>query len=244
MIIDIFIRTYPKDYHLLQYCLYSIKKNVKGYRDIIICVREKDYDSLVNTINTSGCKIIQCHNFQDEIDYCGQQISKINADKSSDSDYILYIDSDCIVYDIFDIQKDLFDSNGKMFFLKDKWDDIPKSASCWKPCLEALDILTQYEFMRRIPFIVPTRILKPVRELIELKTQKEFADGCLYIYNKLQFSEFNIMGSYMYLNDNTDINFVYSKDAPKVPLKQLWSHTNKIHMYNEIKQLLKFNDDK
>ena len=239
MVIDIFIRTYPKDYHLLQYCLYSIKKNVKGYRDIIICVREKDYDSLVNTINTSGCKIIQCHNFQDEIDYCGQQISKINADKSSDSDYILYIDSDCIVYDIFDIQKDLFDSNGKMFLLKDDWSDVGQ-AICWQSCLKALDILTPYELMRRIPFIIPTRILKPVRELIELKKQKPFIDGCIDLYKSgVGLSEFNIMGSYMYLYDNTDVNISYSINVPKIPVRQLWSHTNKTEIHNEIKTLLK-----
>ena len=41
MSIDIFIRTYPKDFFILNYCLKSIRKFVSGHRNIIINIRKR-----------------------------------------------------------------------------------------------------------------------------------------------------------------------------------------------------------
>ena len=50
MIIDIFIRTYKRDFQLLKCALYSILKYVTSCRYIIITVRNKEYIELTNSL--------------------------------------------------------------------------------------------------------------------------------------------------------------------------------------------------
>ena len=101
--VDIFIRTYQHDFYLLDYCLNSIHKYVSGYDNIIICVREKEYDLLLKEVNITTEKVFKTHDFPDNLDYCGQQICKLSADQFSTSDYILYVDSDTIFYNFMNV---------------------------------------------------------------------------------------------------------------------------------------------
>lgn len=235
--IDIFIRSYPKDFEILKYCLISIRKNIKDYNDIFICVRNKDYEALKREINTEGCIVVQDHDYPDDIDYLGQQLSKINADIWSNADYILFMDSDCICYNTTYL-KDSFFSNEKLIILKDYWKDVGQ-ATCWKKCLNDLKILTEFEFMRRLPQIYPRNVLPKIRQLITNKTSKDFINGSIQIYKKSMFSEFNIIGSYMYLYDNKNIDFLFSKNFNnKINMKQLWSHTKKDELIREAISLL------
>jgi hypothetical protein len=113
MIIDIFIRTYKRDFPLLKCTLYSILKYVTSFRSIIITVRNKEYIELINTLkieqffinNSDKIKIIPVPNFNDNMDYFGQQITKLYADFYTNAEYIMFVDSDCVFYDNFDIQK-------------------------------------------------------------------------------------------------------------------------------------------
>ena len=80
MSIDIFIRSYPRDFPYLKQCLYSIEKYVTGYNKIIICVRSKDLGLLNSEINTNNYTVVTDHDFADSIDYLGQQYSKLHVD--------------------------------------------------------------------------------------------------------------------------------------------------------------------
>ena len=110
MIIDIFIRTYKRDFQLLKCALYSILKYVTSFRYIIITVRNKEYIELTNSLkieqifinNIDKIKIIPVSNFNDNMDYFGQQITKLHADMYTDSEYIIFVDSDCVFYDNFE----------------------------------------------------------------------------------------------------------------------------------------------
>ena len=79
--IDIFIRTYTKDFDILKYCLYSIEKYVKGYRHIIIIVKENEYNLLKDIIDINKYKVFTTHNYTslysnyNNVDYCGIKIT-------------------------------------------------------------------------------------------------------------------------------------------------------------------------
>ena len=223
MIIDIFIRTYPKDFTLLFYSIKSIKKYVKGYRNIIICVREKNYIELIKTIDTQGLKVVKEHNFDDNIDYIGQQITKLQVDIWSDADYICYVDSDCIFNDYCDLEEYYFTPEKNVILLKDEWCNVG-DAKIWKFCLEYLNLKTEYEFMRRLPQIYPSNILYKIRELIVNKTGKDFINSCIELHKKFKFSEFNIMGSYLYKFEPEKICFMDTKNFnQKIVYKQFYN---------------------
>ncbi len=237
-IIDIFIRTYYKDFDILFYCLYSIKKYCKNYRDIIICIKEKDYNLFSKRFDLEGLKIIKEHNYDNKIDYVGQQISKLYADIWSDAEYFYYVDSDCIFYKEVDIIESYFNDR-KPIIWKDYWKDSGP-AICWQPCLKYLDLNTEFEFMRRLPQVYPSKCLKDIRRYIEEKTGKDFINGCIFIFEKYKFSEFNIMGSFIYNFDPEIVNFIFSKENNKtIYAKQFWSGENPKKLISDIKNLLK-----
>ena len=234
MSVDIFIRTYQHDFFLLDYSLKSIKKYVSGYNNVIICVREKEYDLLFKEVNITTEKVFKTHDFPDEIDYCGQQICKLLADCFSDAEYILYVDSDTIFYNFINVN--IFFENDNAVILKDYWKDVGE-AKCWQKCLIKLDLLTEYELMRTVPYIYPRHLLSEIRDHISSKTGLDFLNGCLQIYKKCGFSEFNIMGSYA-LKNNKNISFVFSKEKNYNFKKQFWSHTPKNELINQIKNII------
>lgn len=244
MIIDIFIRTYSKDYFLLKYSLISIIKYLKGYRYIHICSREKDYNELITLIksnplteNNEQIKTHKSHDFPDNIDYCGQQIIKMSADCFSDAEYLCFTDSDTIYHGEIDLKKEFFDDSGKINLFMDTWNNVG-DANCWKKCLIKLNLLTKYEFMRRLPIIIPSHILKELRNLIELKIKKNFINACLEIFNDGGISEFNIMSSYLYIFYNQKCNLRHIEGEKSLPILQLWSHSDKNDLINSINNVL------
>jgi hypothetical protein len=242
--IDIFIRTYSKDYFLLRYSLLSIIKFIKGYRYIHICSREKDYNELLKLIeseplikNNQQIRTHKSHDFADDIDYCGQQIIKLSADLFSDADYICFTDSDTIYYGDINLEKEFIDNYGKTNLFVDIWDNVG-DANCWRKCLHQLNLLSDYEFMRRLPIVVPSYILKEIRTFIEKNKKKDFISACLDIFKTCGISEFNIMGSYMYKFYNENCNIKSITMEPSLPILQLWSHSNKDELIYNIKRVL------
>lgn len=252
-IIDIFIRTYTKDFDILKYCLYSIEKYVSGYRNIIIIVKENEYTLLKDIIDINKYKVFTTHNYTslyakyNNVDYCGQQIDKLNADLYTDAEYILYIDCDVIFYNEINLYEVCFDNN-KLILFKTLWKDVG-DATCWQKCLKRLDLLTDYEYMRRLPQLLPTKYLKDIRNYIENKMQNKFIYACLDIYEKDGFSEFNIIGSYIDKYHNNDLNFNINLCFPeeyinskynynKTCVVQFWSHTEKEQLLHDIRKTL------
>lgn len=243
MIIDIFIRTYERDFFLLKYAIISISKFLKGYRYIHICSREKDYDSLLNLLackelnNIKNIITHKSHDFPDNIDYCGQQIIKMSADYFSDAEYICFTDSDTIYYDEINLEKEFINENNTVNFYFDVWENVG-NANCWQTCLSKLNLLTKYEFMRRLPVVCPAKILKEVRNYLEKMHNKTFVEECLSMFNDCGISEFNIMSSYMYLFYNGEAKFININETHKLPILQLWSHSNKQELIYKIHKAL------
>jgi hypothetical protein len=257
MIIDIFIRTYKRDFPLVKCTVYSILKYVTSFRSIIITVRNKEYIHLINTFkiepffitNQDKIKIISVPDFNDNMDYFGQQITKLHADIYTNAEYIMFLDSDCVFNDNFDIKKEMFDQDEKVILLVEKWENLPKMYDVWKTFLQVCDFKTEFEFMRRVPLLYPSKIFKNLRDYFAAKYKIKFTDFCLQIYNSTDtylphkyFSEFNLLGAYSYIYEPNYFNFINQSDVSSIPLKQVQHYDfdyNVNKQLQEMKKILK-----
>ena len=254
MIIDIFIRTYKRDFPLLKCSIYSILKYVTSFRSIIITVRNKEYITLINTLkienffinNKEKIKIISVPDFHDNIDYFGQQITKLHADIYTDAEYIMFLDSDCVFNDNFNIQKEMFDEDKKIILLVEKWENLPKKYDVWKTFLQICDFQTEFEFMRRIPLIYPSKICRNLRDYMAEKYKLQFTDACLQIYNSTElhlqykyFSEFNLLGAYSYIYEPNYFNFIKQNEAHDIPLKQIQHYDFDYNLNKQLQEMKK-----
>jgi len=254
MITDIFIRTYKRDFTLVKCTLYSILKYVTSFRSIIITVRNKEYNELINTLkieqffinNSDKFKIIPVPNFNDNMDYFGQQITKLYADVYTNAEYIMFLDSDCVFYDNFDIQKEMFDQDEKVILLVEKWENLPKKYDVWKTFLQVCDFKTEFEFMRRVPLIYPSKILKNLRDYMSSKHKIKFTDVCLQIYNSTDtylpykyFSEFNLLGAYSYIYEPNYFNFIPQNNVSSIPLKQVQHYDFDYNVKKQLQEMKK-----
>lgn len=197
--INIFIRTYKNDLPWLQYCLRSIHKYVTGYDKIIVCIPENQV-SLLNDFNLP--KVIACPIYKD--DYLGQQISKLNADIYCESEYVLYVDSDCVFTKPFDCNSLFF--NGKPIVYKTHYDKVG-DAICWKEITEkTLNRPVEWEFMRRLPLLYKSETIKDLREYIELIHGKDLETYVVSQPNR-HYSEFNSLGAFAYFFCNEEYHF-------------------------------------
>lgn len=217
MTIDIFYKSYSKDFKLLHYSLKSIAKFITGYNNIILLIPEKDkheFDTrdlpertLIHYVNEYGNG------------YLFQQLCKMYAHKYSQADYILYADSDCIFDRPTDLQTLIYDGKPEILYT-----DYSKvgDAICWQaPTERFIGEAQQFEFMRRLPLIYHRTTLESIDGLYHNLEQ--------IIMNADRFSEFNAMGAYAYKHEdykykftNTD-NWTYT-DPISI---QLWSHAKK-----------------
>ena len=133
------------------------------------------------------------------------------------------------------------DVNAKGTIIDISKEGIAKYGHCWStnaiPTIN--DFKTEFEFMRRLPQLYPARVLKPLRTYIEQKIGKDYINSCLIIYKTCNFSEFNIIGSYIYLHDSSKMNICfYDPELNKIPVKQFWSHEKRDILIDQINKLL------
>jgi len=217
MTVDIFIKSYKKDFNLLKYSLLSITKNVTGYNKVIILIPERDKSDFdtrelperteINYVEDSGNG------------YLKQQVYKMNAFKYCHADYILFSDSDCI----FDHKINLLDfvDDGKPEILYTHYDKVGDGI-IWKAPTEILMHDTvEYEFMRRNCLIYHRDTL--------VKISMEHQNLEFIVMQSQRFSEFNFMGAWAFKHEREKYNFINTDDWSYVPPKaiQLWSHHDK-----------------
>jgi hypothetical protein len=215
--IDIFIRTYKNDLPWLQYCLKSIHKYVTGYRRIVVCIPE-DQVGLLRDFNLKY--VHTCPVYKD--DYLGQQISKLKADVYCESEYVLYVDSDCVFNRPLDVSKNLF-YNDKPVVYKTRYEKVGE-AICWKAITEkSINKRVEWEYMRRLPILYRSETITDFRDYMELIHNRTLEE---YIIKQplRQYSEFNALGAFTEAFYPEGYHFhdtEYGIEAPY--LKQNWS---------------------
>jgi hypothetical protein len=213
--IDIFIKSYYKDFKLLNYCLQSIEKNVTGYNKIVVVVPARDYQIFIAEVHTDlPIEVNAIHEYGDG--YLFQQWVKMSAYKYCESQFILFVDSDCLFYKPINIETLL--NNGKPQILYTPYTKVG-DAICWKECTDRfMNDSINFEYMRRLPLMYHRETLETIHNL-EPNLES-------IIMNSGRFSEFNAIGAWAHKNhadkydfDNTD-NWQYVDPI----IKQLWSH--------------------
>ncbi len=220
--IDIFYKSYRKDFQLLKYSLMSLRKNVEGFVNIILVVPREDADEIIDLIGffrgeSGNINLRLIDEYGDG--YLFQQVCKMNAWKYSKSDYILFADSDCIFDHPINLQD--YVKDGKSEILYTPWEQVG-DAQCWRdPTEEFMGEQVDFEFMRRNCLIYHRSTLEAIS--LQYQNLEE------YIMSSGRFSEFNAIGAWAFKNEKEKYNFVNTNNWEYTPplAIQLWSHFDK-----------------
>ncbi len=194
MVVDIFIRSYHRDFDWLKWCLRSIAQHCRGFRDVVVVVPESSRARL-DRFGLHGVRTLSCPNYP--LDYLGQQVTKLHADFLTDADFICHVDSDwifvrpCTPGDLIEGDK----AAVVMTPYRLLHPDIP-----WRrPTERFLGGAMPYEFMRRQPYTFPRWLYPAVRDHA---LQRHRVDIETYVLRQppLGFSEFNALGGYALQN--------------------------------------------
>jgi hypothetical protein len=111
-----------------------------------------------------------------------------------ESEYVLYVDSDCVFTEPTDLSKRLF-YNGKPVIYKTKYDQVG-AALCWKePTEKAINKAVEYEYMRRLPLLYKSETIKDLRDYLELIHGRPLETQILSRPFR-SYSEFNVLGAF------------------------------------------------
>jgi len=218
-ICDIFIKTYPKDYDWLKYCLKSINKYCTGFRKVWVVSPEEMIVEFTDP-NKFEWKVM---NEEADDGYLAQQIHKLYADVITDyqADLILHVDSD-VIFTQPVTPASFFGVSGNVL-----WPYTPYSAidTPWKPITELfIQRPVENEFMRRFPIMIPRWLYSKLREFSS-QTHKRIISQ--YIRNQplRAFSEFNVLGAYAWEFHHDAFEWVNTIETPLPPpfAKQFFS---------------------
>lgn len=212
MTIDIFVKSYSKDYPFLLYLLRSIQKNVTGYRDVVIVVPEQD-KPIIESFNLTKERVHYVKEHGNP--YIFQQRVKLNADCYTEADTICFVDSDCFFFRPYNLQEELF-RDGKPILMITPYSDLPPNVP-WKPITErTVGFEVQHETMRRLPLTYRAEHLDRFRRHIAHIHGKSLND---YIDSVTEFSEFNAIGSYILKYHPNEVSIL---DTSKDPIPEQW----------------------
>lgn len=209
---SIFIKTWENDLEWLQLSLKSILKHASGIDDIIIAA---DASCVSHVYPMAGpARVISVPDWENG--YIQQQWVKLNADLYTDSEYILYVDSDCVFKKAFSPES--FMRDGQPVLLKTPYTSLD-SGSVWKPITE--DFVgweVEYEYMRRLPWMYRRS------SLTNFKHYFENLEHHLTSMEDRSFSEFNALGAYIDRFEQ-DKYFISNTEEwlPEEVSQQFWS---------------------
>ncbi len=217
---SIFIRSYEKDFKWLVYCVKSIRKYCVGFRDVILAVPDVHVSGIPDEVRELVDLVVpiaeQTHG------YIAQQITKLQAHRYTDSEQILFVDSDCVVQ--CECSPEDWMQNGKPLLLREHYDRLTGTkhfnARKWKKITQdALGFEVEFEYMRRVP------ILFCRQTLIDLELDYPGMEAyCLRVEGH-EFSEFNVIGAFAAKKhpDLYSIVDVHDGMSLKCLAKQYWS---------------------
>lgn len=213
MTCDIFIRTYHKDIPWLQHLLKSIQAYASGFRNIIIAVPASSAQLVRDGLNLNTSTFATVYTVPDyENDYLGQQVTKLHADLFCRSEYILFIDSDC-VFTTKTMPENYVDQNGRPHLLRTPYAAISQDAQRWKGITEkALGFECPYETMRRMPLVYRKYDLVLFREWFK-ENRGKLLEKYILEQPGNDFSEFNAIGSWLEKFHSVRYNIVDTHEA-------------------------------
>lgn len=213
--IDVFYKTYNKDFNWLDYSLRSLKKHVTGYDNIHILVPKTQIAQFKEQFKSLPDRTIVHEVNEYGSGYMYQQVCKMQAHKYSDASFIMFSDSD-LIYD-HDINLQTFIETRKPEILYTSYDKVG-DAKCWKEPTEAfIKDPQEYEFMRRNNLIYHRSTLEAI---------EQYEPNLEYIVmNSSRFSEFNAIGAFAWKFEKDKYNFVNTDTWEYVRPKAVQYHS-------------------
>lgn len=214
---DILIKTYPKDYEWLNYCLSGLQKFATGFRQVIVIYPSGEPVPFV----VSGPIPVQLRPVQENgSGYLFQQAIKFSAHEWTDAPFILHIDSDTVPCASF--TPATFFRDGLPIWLMTPYKDIETP---WQaPTEKFLREPVKFEFMRRFPMLLPRALHEAAAMECRMQHHKSASE---YIVSQDTFSEFNALGAFaFYRGMKAAFAWVDTTKEPLPPLVaiQSWSH--------------------
>ena len=223
--IGFFIRSFDGDAKWLERTLPLNVERLSGYSDICVSGIANECEKVIAICDKNGVRFVP-HDESAHIPtgYINQQYSKLCADQlMPDMDFIMYGDSDSFA--LRPCSVDEWTIDGKPYMMHTPWHKVGQ-ATCWHaPTWVATGIYPKYEYMRRLPMVYPSALLKSAREHLELLHNMTL---CNYLARVPCFSEFNFLGHYAYERRHEMFTWIDTMDDsitwPDIPFKQCWSH--------------------
>jgi hypothetical protein len=225
LLCDIFIKTYPKDYPWLKYCLRSIERFCEGFRRVVVVSPETNSKEFMEAVTGYKINILPICNPNEIGDgYLFQQSVKLHADEYTDADWILFTDCDTIF--TCPVSPDTYLKDGKFVWMMTPYSKVDAP---WKAITEKFSgPNVDFEFMRRHPAVLPRWLLQGIRQFCIDKHRTT-----MHAYVTMQpdrgFSEFNALGAYAYLHHRDKFNWIDTetvpeRDWPALTVDQQFSH--------------------
>ena len=187
---DIVIRSWYRDFSWLASCLQGIHKFAHGFRDVVIVVPEGSRPYLERSV-LKAWPVAVCPQVRD--DYLGQQVTKLYADTYTDADYIVHLDSDCVLRRPCQPSDLLL--NGRPEILLTPCSQFARRAPWQRVTERFLQRPVHFDYMRRQPLVYPRWLYESLRAEATHLHGRELRDYIL-AQPPMAFSEFNALGAF------------------------------------------------
>lgn len=205
---DIFIKTYHRDFVWLQYCLKSIKKFASGFRDIII-VSDNDGHAIPQEYLLPNCKVFYVNKplkrpstVSHGIGYLWQQYIKLTWYNYTDAEQVLVLDSDEML--TVPVTPESFKRDNKFVWCYREWSKAGDGI-CWKKSTDFIHGLdTAYDAMCVTGFVLQKQTTLALTRHLCVKHGVKNLWDMFVKYNMETASEYNIFGSFIYHYDRKE----------------------------------------
>lgn len=232
MTCSILVKSFPKDFGWLSYCLKSIHKFAVGFSEIVVIIPD-DSD-----LQLTAERLVKIHEpgppatsiYDHGSGYAFQQVVKMNADKYCTSDFILHIDSDTIFTRMvrpIDLMYHTSEFGWMPVWMMTPFMDILPTDKNLAAHVEAMRAFSgidpEFEYMRRMGQMIPRWAYGCFREYCLTRHGKTFEQYAM-AQGFRGISEFNLIGQFLHREFP---NFIHFHDTrfgiPECFVMQSWS---------------------
>lgn len=226
---QILIASYKPDFPWLACALASIKQCATGFLPPVVAVTFSDYADALALAKAVGSDATIA--VKEGLGNLRAQIAMMQGDLLCPVADIVHLwGSDCIAVQPFTPEDFMYEGKPVMPIAGNTWLEAhhPAALGWRKGTFETLGWWPDWEYMRRIPLLYPTKLFPQVRNYIEKRHNRPFEDHVYWTgaAGTGHFSESNIMGAYAHQFVPHLYSWVIRETtAPQpFPVVQFWSH--------------------
>ena len=228
-VVDILVVTHGPDADWLRYCLASVAKFARGFRQTVVVYPYADASKIDPVLAGFNVARRPYHEAPPPYGHLHHNVQKCRADEICDgAEYVLHMDADCVFTEQA-CPTDYF-VDGKPALLREPYERVGE-AQKWRPIVtHAIGVDFPYETMRRHPIVHAASTYAKTRKWIEDRTAMAFEKWVLCQQPLRQFTcgfcEFNTLGAVALLA-NADAYHVVTlpeQAPPPARVRQFWSH--------------------